>query len=73
MPPKNTTTDSDEPQTIWAFERRRRQLDESQTIADEVPRLPPTSPWAAGIDQISGAEPPIDRSCDGTFITPEES
>jgi hypothetical protein len=56
--PVDKSPDSDEPTTIWAFERRRRQLDESQSIADEIPRLPPTSPWSSGIDQLTGVEPP---------------
>ena len=62
MSPKSPATkDSDEPTTIWAFERQRRQLDESQSIADEIPRLPETSPWASGLDQSTGVEPPLNE------------
>jgi hypothetical protein len=71
--PQKPAEEDRPPETIWAWERRRRGLDETQPISDEVPKLPATSPWAAGIDQVSGPEPAVDRSCDGTFITPEES
>jgi hypothetical protein len=67
-PKQSTTTDRDEPTTIFAWERRRRGLDETQPISDEYPKLPATSPWAA--DPV-GKEPAIDRSCDGNIYSEE--
>jgi hypothetical protein len=59
--PRKPPADDDGPTSIWAWERRRRQLDESQSIEDEIPRLPSTSPWATGIDQATGPEPPLNE------------
>jgi hypothetical protein len=50
--------DSDEPRTIFEFERRRRNLEPSEEISGTIPRLPNSSPWAKGIDQLTGVEPP---------------
>jgi hypothetical protein len=69
MAPKPHTTTDSEPTTIWAWERRRRGLDETEAISDEIPKLPPTSPWSVGIDQVSGVEPPVDRTEDGATVT----
>jgi hypothetical protein len=69
MIPKPST---DEPRTIFEFERRRRNLEPGEEISGTVPRLPPNSPWATGIDQVSAPEPTIDRTEDASFINEEE-
>jgi hypothetical protein len=70
MAPKHpTTTSSEEPTTIWAWERRRRGLDETEAITDEIPKLPASSPWSVGLDEVSGPETAVDRSEDGATVT----
>jgi hypothetical protein len=72
MPPRKPT-DDEPPRTVFEFERRRRGLELTEgTISDTIPRLPPTSPFAVGIDQATGREPSVDRSEDGTFTTTAE-
>jgi hypothetical protein len=61
-------TDSEEPQTYFSMERRRRRLDDDEA-GDTIPQLPSSSPWAVGIDQVSGPEPSINREEDGPIIT----
>jgi hypothetical protein len=72
MIPVDKSPDSDEPKTIFEFERRRRNLEPGEEISGTIPRLPSSSPWSTGIDQVSGAEPTIDRSEDASFINEEE-
>jgi hypothetical protein len=69
MIPKPST---DEPRTIFEFERRRRNLEPGEIVSDGIPKLPSSSPWSSGIDQLTGAEPTIDRSEDASFINEEE-
>jgi hypothetical protein len=57
-----------EPISLWELGRRKRGLDPaSAEIEDAVPKLPPTSPWAASIDEICGTEPPIDGTSEATI------
>jgi hypothetical protein len=70
--PVDKSPDSDEPRTIFEFERRRRNLEPGEEISGTIPRLPSSSPWSSGIDQLTGAEPTIDRSEDASFINCEE-
>jgi hypothetical protein len=61
----NPTQDrDDEPKTVYEYERRRQKLEPGAVATGGYPRLPPSSPWATGIDQVSGVEPPIDRTED---------
>ena len=55
-----------EPVSYFEMERRRRQLDEpAENVPGDIPKLPPSSPWAA--DPV-GPEPPIDRREDGDIV-----
>jgi hypothetical protein len=80
IPKSPATQDSDEPRTIHEFEMRRRNLERQEGRISEdppaspagptYPRLPSTSPWSTGIDQLSGVEPAIDRSEDADHFIP---
>jgi len=50
-----------EPVSYFTLEQRRRQLEPGEPIADPIPALPSSSPWAASIDEIVGVEPGVDR------------
>jgi hypothetical protein len=57
--------DSDEPQTM--FEWQRRSINNPELGGEgkgDVPPMPASSPWAASIDEICGVEPTIDRSAE---------
>jgi hypothetical protein len=69
MIPVDKSPDSDEPKTIFEFERRRRSLEPGEEISGTIPRPPSSSPWSSGIDQLTGAEPTIDRSEDASFVS----
>jgi hypothetical protein len=74
IPKSPATHGSDEPRTIFEYERRlRSKLDEPDGERDapyprmggpQYPRLPSSSPWSSGVDQLTGPEPPIDRTED---------
>jgi hypothetical protein len=79
MAPKTPATQSgkpstsEEPKTIFQYERQRRGLELTEgSISDTIPRLPATSPWSVGIDQVSSPEPSIDRSSDGDIFIEEK-
>jgi hypothetical protein len=68
-----TDDDSREPISLFELERRTRHLDPSRAVTDDaIPKLPSSSPWAASIDEIVGAEPPINREVDGTINLEED-
>ena len=62
---------NDEPEvtTYFQIQRNRDGLPEpgESKPAPVMPRLPPESPWAASIDEICGAEPPIDGTSEATI------
>jgi hypothetical protein len=63
----NPTQDrDDEPKTIYEYERRRQKLEPGAVQTGGYPRLPPSSPWSTGIDQLTGAEPTINREEDAS-------
>jgi hypothetical protein len=80
MQPKPT---SDEPQTVFAYEQRRRALEqregplgpgEAQAATPwQYPRLPSSSPWSTSLDEMVGVEPAVDRTEDAAFNREEES
>jgi hypothetical protein len=52
----------DEPKTIHEFEMKRRQLEPGAApVTPRYPKLPPSSPWSVGIDQLTGPEPPLNE------------
>jgi hypothetical protein len=57
--------EDEEPKTVFEFERRRQRLEPGPpTVSPQYPRLPASSPWSTGLDQVSGPEPLIDRTED---------
>jgi hypothetical protein len=67
--PHDNSDEDRPPETIWAYERKRRGLELHEEIADAVPRLPETSPWHS---DPCGPEPTINREEDGLFVNREE-
>jgi hypothetical protein len=61
--------DDPEPSTYFQLQRNRDSLSEvgESKPAPVMPPLPPRSPWAASIDEICGAEPPIDGTSEATI------
>jgi hypothetical protein len=56
--PTRIADNEPEPVSYFRLEQRRRQLEPGQTISDDIPKLPPGSPWAS---DPCGLEPLIDR------------
>jgi hypothetical protein len=55
--------------TYYQLQRNRDALPEpgESNPAPVMPALPASSPWAASIDEICGAEPPIDGTSEATI------
>ena len=55
--------------TYFELQRNRDGLPEPGEAmpAPVMPKLPPSSPWAASIDEICGAEPLIDGTSEATI------
>ena len=66
---KPQSDDRPEATTYFQLQRNRDGLPDpgESKPAPVMPALPPTSPWAASIDEICGAEPPIDGTSEATI------
>ena len=59
--PKPHSDDRPEATTYFELQRNRDGIPEpgEEKVAPVMPPLPPTSPWAASIDEVVGVEPLI--------------
>jgi hypothetical protein len=61
-----------EPSTYFEIEQQRLNNPGEEKTAPTMPELPPTSPWAASIDEVVGVEPSHDRTEDGDRFVPQD-